>query len=132
MHYYLNVWRKYGAFNGRASRPEYWQTYLINVLITMILYLISGLIWGWSYWVVIGGVSVHMTQPHAYLIDLYALAFLLPNLGVTVRRLHDTGHSAWALLWGFLPVIGWILLIVYLAKKSRPVNDYGPRPQEAR
>jgi hypothetical protein len=61
---------------------------------------------------------------------LYSLAVLLPSLGVGIRRLHDTNRTGWWYLLVFLPIIGWIVLIVFLAMASDPgSNNYGPNPQ---
>jgi hypothetical protein len=55
---------------------------------------------------------------------------LLPSLGVGIRRLHDTNRTGWWYLLVFIPVIGWIVLIVFLATASDPgPNNYGPNPQ---
>ncbi|MDE6484486.1 MAG: DUF805 domain-containing protein [Duncaniella sp.] len=109
----------YCNFQGRASRSEFWWFFLFSNIVGCIispLYLYSGssaflnLIFGIIY----------------YAISLY---FLLPSLGLLIRRLHDTGRSAWNLLWWLLPVIGWIVLIVYLVQDSTPsANEYGPVP----
>jgi len=62
---------------------------------------------------------------------LYALAVFIPNLAVFVRRLHDTGKSGWTLLVYFIPLVGLILLIVWLASDSQPgSNQWGPNPKE--
>ena len=62
--------------------------------------------------------------------DLYSLAVFLPSLGVGIRRLHDTNRTGWWYLLVFIPVIGWIVLIVFLAMASDPgSNNYGPNPQ---
>jgi uncharacterized membrane protein YhaH (DUF805 family) len=57
----------------------------------------------------------------------YSLAVSLPALGVTSRRLHDTNRSGWWLLIGAIPVIGAIVLLVFLATDSQAgANQYGP------
>ena len=57
------------------------------------------------------------------------LALFLPGLGLAVRRLHDIGRSGWWLLIGIIPIIGWILLIVWYCKDSMMSdNQYGPVP----
>jgi uncharacterized membrane protein YhaH (DUF805 family) len=54
------------------------------------------------------------------------IVLLLPAITVTVRRLHDIGKSAWALLWILVPIIGWILLIVYAVRPGEQrMNQYG-------
>ncbi len=72
---------------------------------------------------------------HAIKLDfistLYSLAVLVPSIAVTVRRLHDTGRSGWWILIGLIPIVGTIILIVFLVQDSKPgSNEYGPNPKE--
>jgi uncharacterized membrane protein YhaH (DUF805 family) len=63
---------------------------------------------------------------------IYGLAVLIPGLAVAVRRLHDTGRSGWWLLIGLVPLIGAIVLIVFMATDGEPGdNAYGPNPKFA-
>ena len=48
----------------------------------------------------------------------YSLAVTVPTLAVTVRRLHDTSHSAWWLLIGVLPIVGQVVLFVLLVSRG--------------
>ena len=60
---------------------------------------------------------------------LWGLAVILPNLAVAIRRLHDTGRSAWNVLWALIPLLGTIYLIYVYAQPSQPgTNAYGPPP----
>ena len=62
-------------------------------------------------------------------ISLYSLGTLVPNLAVGVRRLHDTGRSGWWSLIGLIPLVGWILLIIwYCQKEDEAENRYGSNP----
>ncbi len=66
------------------------------------------------------------------LYPIYFLAVLLPHLGVTVRRLHDTGRSGWSALFALIPLVGGVILIVLLATEGeRQDNAYGPNPKTA-
>ena len=109
---------KYFTFRGRASRAEYWWFYLFTTLI-------NGMF---------GGVGAYLTlngdESLGMLVScLPSMALLFPGLSVFVRRLHDIGRSGWNFLWAFLPIIGWIILLVYMLKKSKPMlNEYGPVP----
>jgi len=58
------------------------------------------------------------------------LALLIPNLAVTVRRLHDTGHSGWWLLIALVPLAGAIVLLVFTLQGSEPPNQWGNGPDE--
>jgi uncharacterized membrane protein YhaH (DUF805 family) len=116
MHWYTDVIRKYAVFNGRAARPEFWWFVLINVIIAAVINVVFSAIGGHNSGRVVS--------------DLYSLAVFLPSLGVGIRRLHDTNRSGWWYLLVFIPIIGWIVLIVFLAMASDPgSNNYGPNPQ---
>lgn len=111
MKWYIHVFSKYAVFSGRARRSEYWYFVLFNALITPVIYLISIPL------LAIPGI-------------LYSLAVFIPAMAVGVRRLHDTGRSGWNLLWAFLPIIGSILLLVYLLQGSTTGdNKYGVSPK---
>ena len=55
--------------------------------------------------------------------------FLIPNLAVAVRRLHDTGRTGWWLLIGLVPVIGFFVLLYFFVLDSENDNQYGPYPK---
>ncbi len=60
---------------------------------------------------------------------LYWLAVLIPGLSSAVRRLHDTGKSGWMILVALIPLVGSIVLIVFLVQSGeRTPNQYGPVP----
>lgn len=61
---------------------------------------------------------------------IVSLVFLIPSLSVSVRRLHDVDHSAWWLLLIFLPIIGWIVLIVWnCTEGTAGPNRFGSDPK---
>lgn len=115
MNWYLDVLKKYAVFTGRARRQEFWMFALFNVIAAIVLFAVD---------MALG------TYPLLYVI--YALAVLLPGLGVTVRRLHDTGRSGWWILIDLIPFVGAIILIVFLATEGdRHQNAHGPNPKAA-
>jgi uncharacterized membrane protein YhaH (DUF805 family) len=99
---------KYATFAGRATRPEYWYWVLFSV--------IASLIFG----VVQLGVSVEGGQALGL---IFNLATLVPSIAVAARRLHDTDRSGWWQLLVFIPVIGWILLLIWLAQRGTPDSN---------
>ena len=102
---------KYVSFEGRASRSEYWWLQLGYCLLVFVAGIIDGVL-GMS---IIGTVVV--------------LGSLLPVIGAGVRRLHDTGRSGWMLLIAFIPIVGFILLIVWMVSDGQPMdNQYGGVP----
>ncbi|MDE6787482.1 MAG: DUF805 domain-containing protein, partial [Muribaculaceae bacterium] len=61
--------------------------------------------------------------------SVVGLALILPNLGLDVRRLHDIGKSGWWIFISLVPIVGWILLLVWDCKDSQmETNEYGPVP----
>lgn len=102
MNYYTDVLKKYAVFDGRATRKEYWMFVLINFIISIAVGIIAGIV------------------DFKALTSLYNLVLLLPSIAVGVRRLHDINHSGWWMLLCLFPIIGWIWLIILLAKKSEP------------
>ena len=79
--------------------------------------------------IVLGIIGVAIKFP--YLVILFYLAVLLPGLGVTVRRLHDTGRSGGWIFIGLVPFVGGIILLVFTCTDGKPgVNQYGPNPKE--
>lgn len=117
---YLEVLKKYAVFSGRAQRKEYWMFFLCNLIIAFALGLIER----------IAGIATESNQ--SLLVILYGLAVLLPGLAVGVRRLHDTGRSGWWLLIALVPIIGTIVLLVFLVQDSQPGdNQYGPNSKRA-
>ena len=115
---------KYGTFSGRASRSEYWWSYLGIAVISMVLQIIG----------IVGGLALgSVNEGLGALFGLAAfaglLALLIPSLSVNVRRLHDTGKSGWMLLILLIPCIGFILWLVWMIEDGQPhVNAYGAVP----
>ena len=115
---------KYADFSGRAARSEYWWSYLGMVVISVVLQVFA----------LVGAIALFsISESLAVLPTLIALvaylALLPPSLGVSVRRLHDTGKSGWLLLLAFVPCIGAILLLVWMIEDGQAHdNAYGPVP----
>ena len=107
---------KYGTFSGRASRSEYWWFYLFTILMS------------WGATIVDGAVASSGDPAVASSGDpmveiVVTLVFFVPIIAAGCRRLHDMGKSGWWQLLWFIPIIGWILLIVWLATNTKPEGD---------
>ena len=98
---------KYADFSGRARRSEFWYWTLFSFLVGIIL-----------AWIPVLG-------------QIICLAFFVPGLAVSVRRLHDIGRSGWWYLLCFVPIVGPIILIVWYCTDSQPgSNKWGTNPKE--
>ncbi|MBN9690500.1 MAG: DUF805 domain-containing protein [Verrucomicrobia bacterium] len=120
MSWYLAVIKKYAVFSGRARRKEYWYFILFNTLISIVLGIIDGVAGTFNAEVGIGLLG-----------GIYGLFAFIPSLAVFVRRLHDTDHTGWWILIGFVPLIGAVVLLLFLVRDSTPgSNRFGPNPKE--
>ena len=90
----------YVNFTGRACRSEYWYWVLFTVIVSVVCLIIDNLI----------GAQVTST--------IWDLATILPSLAVAVRRLHDTDRSGWWFLLIFIPLVGFIILIIWFCGKG--------------
>ena len=110
-----SVFSKYAVFSGRARRSEYWYFVLLTLIASFVLSLFSSFLGDFG----------------TLLPAIWELAILVPTLAVIWRRLHDIGKSGgWYFIF-LVPVVGWIILLVWLCRDSQPGdNQYGPNPKE--
>ena len=115
------VFSKYATFGGRARRSEYWYFMLFVCCVNVIIRILA---------MIVGDNSI-LTPVLAGISMIFSLGVLVPQIAVAVRRLHDIGKSGWFYLIGLIPLIGWILMIVWFCTDSQPGdNQYGPNPKE--
>ena len=105
---------KYVAFDGRASRKEYW----LFVLFRIVAYLVTILL------------CVALLGRSPVLLLLVMLALIMPALGLAFRRLQDIDKSAWWMLIGLIPLVGAIVLLVFVCLPGTVgPNRFGPDPR---
>jgi uncharacterized membrane protein YhaH (DUF805 family) len=102
-------WANVMNFNGRASMSAYWWYALAVFVTNLVIDMIFGLAIG-----------------STVLASLIALVVGLSALSVAVRRLHDSDKTGWLLLLSFIPILGWIAVLVLLLLPSTPgPNRFG-------
>lgn len=112
-------WRKYGDFDGRAQRSEFWWWILFvtllqiaaSIVLTVLLVVFQNA--GFLQWL---GVLIFM---------IVVLAVILPSIAVSVRRLHDRDLSGWWYLLGLVPFGSIVLLVWYLLPGTTAPNRFG-------
>lgn len=131
MNWYIDVLKKYVTFSGRASRSEYWYFTLFSTIISMVLMGIDiAMGTGSADSTMSDETGMAMNASMGILSGIYLLAVFLPSLAVLFRRLHDTDHSGWWILINLVPLIGAIVLLIFLVKDSTVGhNSYGPNPK---
>lgn len=116
MIWYATVLRKYFDFEGRARRTELWMFVLISFVISSLLSILT--------------LGLGFLERDVIL-KLYSIAVFIPCLAVTVRRLHDTGKSGFYLFYNLLPVVGQIIILIFLCTEGTPhKNKYGDDPKQ--
>ena len=109
---FLEPYKKYAVFSGRARRREFWLFYLFYMIVYLVLYAID--------------IALEM-----YILNLlFILVSFLPFLAVGVRRLHDTNRTGWWVLISFIPIIGAIWIIVlWCFDSDAEDNRFGANPK---
>jgi uncharacterized membrane protein YhaH (DUF805 family) len=109
--------KRYAEFGGRSRRKEYWMFTVFNILLSIAALLIDRL----------AGFGIEDNGPVGIVVSL---GLLVPGLAVWVRRLHDIDRSAWWVLLIFIPIIGWIALLVFACTEgTQGSNRFGEDPK---
>jgi len=132
MEWMLMPLRRFADFTGRSQRQEYW----MFILFSAMLYIAA---------VVLLVIFVAMTAPDGkkgdpaesvgliigiLLIGLLYLGMFIPTLAVQVRRFHDQDLSGWFALIGFIPNLGWLVMIIFMCiDGTAGPNRFGPDPK---
>ncbi|MBV2360163.1 DUF805 domain-containing protein [Thalassococcus sp. CAU 1522] len=111
------------AFNitGRASRAEFWWVFLF-----LFFAGVAALVWDVM---TLMSSDVPATNPFAYMTPVLMLLTFVPNLTLTMRRLHDTGRSSLWFMISFVPVIGVLILYVLLAMPGQKDDNKWGAPR---
>ena len=128
--------RRYAEFSGRSRPKEYWMFALFVFLVSLAALIVDMLLgFGdavsgstkapgfWAGWAAAGGGGP--------LTLIVSLAMLVPGLAVTIRRLHDSDRSGWWILIAFVPLVGFLALMVFMILGgTRGPNRFGSDPLE--
>lgn len=109
---FKDVFANYANFTGRTSRGGYWRFAAVNIAI-------------------LAAFSLLAPVSSLFLVALIAfmLVTVIPATAAVIRRLHDTGRSGWAILLQLIPLVGGVVLLVFLASAGdRASNSYGAPP----
>jgi len=103
------VLERYADFSGRARRAEYWWFTLSNAIVAIVLLILAA-----------------ASKVFLVLLVIYWLALIVPSLAVAFRRLHDTDKSGWFILFGFVPFVGGLILLIFMVLDStHGTNQWG-------
>jgi len=115
MNAYLDGMRKYVTFSGRATRSQFWLFTLVFVILNVVGAVLDD------------ALGTGSPDGPGAITGLVVLVHFLPYISVFVRRLHDIDRTGWWYWFGAVPVIGFIVLLVFMCTQSTPgPNQYGP------
>jgi uncharacterized membrane protein YhaH (DUF805 family) len=117
LHPFLSL-QRYAQLSGRSGRKEYWSFRALSALAI-------GTCLGVHYAGIRLGSNV-LALAGLILLGVVWLSLVVPDVSVTVRRLHDLDQSGWYLLVSLVPVGPLILLIMLLVPGQVNVNRFGP------
>ena len=117
---FLDFWLRWSDYSGITNRRDYVGAILFNLLLHILFVILFILIC-----IFLGIVGIPGTWAETLpalvttVVRVYDLAFFVPLLSATVRRLRDAGYSAKAFLWLLIPVLGMIAFFARLFEKSK-------------
>jgi uncharacterized membrane protein YhaH (DUF805 family) len=133
-YYFAAVTKNYARFSGRARRAEFWS---VNIIACAVIFAcVFADAWLSStvgiYARLFGRLAADGAEIPVYLaLTFFAvIGQIVPMTAVSIRRLHDSGRSAWMYLITFAPYIGGIIaLVLNLLDSQKFPNKYGPSPK---
>jgi uncharacterized membrane protein YhaH (DUF805 family) len=126
MEWMLLPYKRYADFSGRSCRKEFWMFLLLNIIVFVVLggMTLSGLIRR-GMQPQVAGTSLMAGSA----LVLYWLLTLIPYIAVHVRRFHDQDKSGWFYLLAFIPYVGTLVVLVFMALRgTHGVNRFGDDP----
>ena len=112
--------KRYAEFTGRSRRKEYWMFFLFLIAVSVGIGIVE----------VILGLDSTIGDAYGPLSLLFMLGILIPSLAVQVRRFHDQGKSGWFVLLNFIPLLGSLIVLVFMCLDGTDgPNEYGPDPK---
>ena len=97
----------YVVWNARSTRSEYWWWTLFVIIVG----------------IVVGALDGALFNPDTFglgpLSTILNIALFLPGLSLLVRRLHDTDRSGWWVWIALIPIIGFIVLLIFVLLPSK-------------
>ena len=130
MEWMLMPLRRYAEFSGRSRRMEFWMWQVFKVLLYVVLTVLMMLVGGAGMLMAgsggnpgagVAAMGVGAVVLYGIMV-LLGLAFIIPDIAVQVRRLHDTDRSGW---WILAPLGGYVVALVGLATGSRALSAIG-------
>ena len=118
MNRYFEMLKHYMISGGQVPRREYW----IFTFCALIVVFLLGFV----------GIPVGGDISLVVLMGLGGFAVLIPSIVLSVSVLNDANRSGWWLLISFIPLIGSMILLGFMAQDSQSKENLGGcNPEDA-
>lgn len=108
MSYYIDFWKRAFDFRGVASRKEYWIAFLFNIIVVFVIGLVLAFV---------SDEALNVFQ------GIYSLLIIIPSISISVRRLHDSNKSGLWYLLSLIPVIGGLIVFIFMLMGTVRLNN---------
>ena len=113
MEFFFRAYKNYANFQGRDTEKEYWIFYFIYLATYIFLRIADNIL-----------------NTEGFLSGAFVLISIIPSIAIATRRLHDIDKSGWWQLLYLVPIIGFIILIVFFIKQgTEDKNRFGDNPR---
>ena len=117
---FVNMFKNYANFTARTTRRGFWMAVLFLFLASIIVGILEALLGLGSTFEIAPGVMGTVSGPIGI---IFALGVIVPGIAIEIRRLRDAGYPWQHIFFGFIPIVGGIILLVKFCKPSAPDND---------
>jgi len=123
--------KRYFEFTGRSRRKEFWMFALFLFILGIVASIVDHILGYGAVTTTSGPGSFNFSYTsYGPLTIILLLGTIIPRIAVAIRRLHDTDRSGWWLLLILIPIIGWIILLVfYCTDGTHGPNRFGEDPK---
>lgn len=126
---YTKMWKGIIDIKGCTTRRDYWLAILCNIPILILVIFNERMLISLEREDLHSLANIEYLYTGQIILGLFQCLSYLASTTMVVRRLHDAGKSGWWWLLNLIPIIGWIVLIVFLCKESKIENN--PYRQES-
>ena len=111
---YFLFWKRMFDVKGVTSRSQYWTSVLVNFAVILNLNLAFMAIEERFYEQHKWDMAHTMEAVSPWILGVFCLFIFIGSITLTVRRLHDHNNSGLLYLINFIPVIGSLIILIFM------------------
>lgn len=128
---YQEFWRNIFTWNATATRAQYWWPVLINAVVLFLVSAATGQVNQLkSILLSQGTVLANNISTGSVVFSIFMLLYYVATFTITARRLHDVNRSNWWIILEFIPVVGYIVILIFMVLPSNPNSRWTTNQSE--